>query len=287
MDNQTVATFLSQYADYLEAREANLYRVRAYRRAAETVLMHDRPVAHVVETEGREGLEALPGIGRHLSYTIAALVKTGEFRTVDNEGGHVDTELIFASLPGVSRQLARRFRSELGIQTLEQLEQAALEGKLSELGIGSKRLRGIVDALAGRLRRQRSLEATRGEPPVAELLAIDQEYRERSEKSELPTLAPRRFNPEHEPWLPILETKRDGWSYRALYSNTPVAHRLRRTQDWVVVYFDDGVVSGQRTVVTESRGSLRGRRVVRGREVECRTFYEAAHHAGGSTAAAG
>ena len=87
-------------------------------------------------------------------------------------------------------------------------------------------------------------------------------------------LAPRRFNPENEPWLPLYHTRRNGWRYRALYSNTALAHRLGQTRDWVVIYFDDGFSSGQRTVVTETRGDLRGRRVVRGREWECREHYQ-------------
>jgi hypothetical protein len=49
---------------------------------------------------------------------------------------------------------------------------------------------------------------------------------------------------------------------------------LGRTHDWVVLYFYDGDHrEGQRTVVTETRGSLLGKRVVRGREEECRAFY--------------
>jgi hypothetical protein len=45
-------------------------------------------------------------------------------------------------------------------------------------------------------------------------------------------------------------------------------------RDWVVIYFYDGDhVERQRTVVTETRGSLVGRRVVRGREEECREYY--------------
>ena len=83
-------------------------------------------------------------------------------------------------------------------------------------------------------------------------------------------MAPRRFNPEHQPWLPLFTTDRNGWRYRALFSNTALAHRLGQTHDWVVVYFNDGMTFGQRTVVTETRGDLRGRRVVRGRERECR-----------------
>src|SRR5262249_13633476 len=137
------------------------------------------------------------------------------------------------------------------------------------------RLRGIIDSLAGRLGRSRTSDQIAREPTVADILAVDAEYRRRAEQRLLPTLAPRRFNPEHQPWLPIFHTDRGDWVYRALFSNTALAHRLNRTRDWVVVYFDDGVVWGQRTVVTETRGDLRGRRVVRGRERECRDHYAA------------
>jgi DNA polymerase (family X) len=109
---------------------------------------------------------------------------------------------------------------------------------------------------------------------------VDQDYRQRAEAMNLPTIAPRRFNPNREPWLPIFQTRRGRWRYRALFSNTALAHRLGRTRDWIVVYFDDGISSGQRTVVTENRDDLRGRRVVRGRERECRIHYGVAPPAG-------
>ena len=76
-----------------------------------------------------------------------------------------------------------------------------------------------------------------------------------------------RLNPTGEAWLSILHTKRGPWRLTALYSNTPNAHRLDRTRDWVVVYFEkDGTAEGQCTVVTETRGPFKGRRVVRGHE---------------------
>jgi putative hydrolase len=146
-------------------------------------------------------------------------------------------------------------------------------------------LRGLIDALAGRLSRTRLPEPVRGEPPVEDLLVIDALYRDRAGRDELPTVAPRRFNPHNEPWLPFFRADRNGWSYRVAYSNTALAHRLNRTQDWVVVSFHDGFTSGQRTVVTETRGDLRGRRVVRGRERECRAHYQP-EPVGGSSGAA-
>jgi DNA polymerase (family X) len=272
MDNRQIAQQLMTYAEYLEAREANLYRVRAYRRAAETVLALDRPLADLVAAEGRVGLEELPGIGSHLSYTLEEIVRTGEFRVLNAEGD-VDAERVLRSLPGVGPRLGRRIHEQLGITTLEELERAAHDGRLNRLGIGPKRLRGIREALAGRFGRYRFALPVREEPNVAELLAVDQEYRRRADAMNLPTIAPRRFNPNREPWLPVFQTRRSRWRYRVLFSNTALAHRLGRTRDWTVVYFDNGVSSGQRTVVTENRGDLRGRRVVRGREQECRAHY--------------
>jgi DNA polymerase (family 10) len=270
MENRQVAQQLMAYAEYLEAREANLYRVRAYRRAAETVLALDRPLADLVAAEGRAGLEALPGIGAHLSYTLEEIIRTGEFRVLNAEGGDIDAERVLRSLPGVGPRLGRQIHEQLGITTLEELERAAHDGRLSRLGIGPKRLRGIREALAGRFGRYRFAVPVREEPDVAELLAVDHEYRGRADSMSLPTIAPQRFNPNQEPWLPIFQTRRGRWRYRALFSNTALAHRLGRTHEWVVVYFDDGSSSGQRTIVTENRGELRGQRVVRGREQECR-----------------
>ena len=103
---------------------------------------------------------------------------------------------------------------------------------------------------------------------------MDDDYRRKAEAGSLPTIAPRRFNPEGEAWLPVLHAVRDGWHFTALYSNTAQAHQLGRTRDWVVLYFyDDEHAEGQHTVVTETHGPLAGRRVVRGREAECRAHY--------------
>lgn len=116
------------------------------------------------------------------------------------------------------------------------------------------------------------------DPDVGLLLEVDREYREKAASGMLPKVAPRRFNPEHEAWLPVLHTRFGPWRFTALYSNTERAHDLHRTHDWVVVFFEDGGERGQATVVTEYRGDLAGERVVRGREPECATHYRALTH---------
>ena len=113
-------------------------------------------------------------------------------------------------------------------------------------------------------------------PDVSLLLDIDREYREKAASGVLQKIAPRRFNPVKEAWLPVLHSRFGPWRFTALYSNTDLAHNLRRTRDWVVICFDDDEHDdGQATVVTEWRGELEGRRVVRGRERECAVHYRA------------
>jgi hypothetical protein len=112
------------------------------------------------------------------------------------------------------------------------------------------------------------------QPPIAVLLAVDEEYRGKADAQTLPLIAPRRFNPSGRAWLPIMHVEREGWDITALFSNTARAHELGRTHDWVVIYVDGRDGQEQRyTVVTEYRGELTGRRVVRGREDESRAYY--------------
>jgi hypothetical protein len=58
-----------------------------------------------------------------------------------------------------------------------------------------------------------------------------------------------------------------------LFSNTARAHELGKTGDWVLIFYERGQQVGQCTVVTERRGLMTGKRVVRGREAECRSLY--------------
>ena len=82
-------------------------------------------------------------------------------------------------------------------------------------------------------------------------------------------IAPRRFNPKGEAWLPVLHAQRGDWHFTVLYSNTARAHELGRVRDWVVVYADGpGHAERQYTVVTPQGGRWVGQRVVRGRERE-------------------
>ncbi len=83
MTNEMVARWLTEYANQLGGRAGNLYRLRAYRQAVQTIQALERPLADILAESGAEELEALPGIGSHLAFTIEHLVRTGDFLTYE------------------------------------------------------------------------------------------------------------------------------------------------------------------------------------------------------------
>lgn len=294
--NAHVADRLREMAELLRQQGGNPYRVSAYRHAADTVDRLGRDVGALLEREGLEGLRALDGVGRGIAGAIRELLTTGRWSQLDRLRGGLEPARLFQVVPGIGPKLAERIHDHLEIDTLEELERAAHDGRLERVpGVGRRRAAGVRASLATMLSRGprrrpgsagRGRAAGREAPPVAVVLAVDRDYRRRAEAGKLPTIAPRRFNPEGRAWLPILHADRDGWHFTALYSNTARAHELGRTRDWVVLYFYDRDRSeGQQTVVTESRGPLRGRRVVRGREEECRRHYAASDGSARTTGA--
>ena len=186
-------------------------------------------------------------------------------------------------MAGIGRTFAWKLHDDLGIESLEALEAAAHDGRLENVaGFGTKRLAAVRDTLAqrfGRVRQPPAPDALSEEPGVAELLDVEAEYRREAAAGALKMIAPRRFNPEREAWLPVLHTTRGPRHYTALFSNSARAHELGQTRDWVVLYAEHG--GRQWTAITSWFGPLRGRRLVRGREDECAEHYRARGHAAG------
>jgi DNA polymerase (family 10) len=81
MTNTEIANRLQEQARVLRKRHDNLYRVKAYRFAAQAVLRLEQPVERLVQEKGPHALEELPGIGKRLAKTIARYLETGEWQT--------------------------------------------------------------------------------------------------------------------------------------------------------------------------------------------------------------
>jgi len=271
---------LREAAALLQAQRADTYRVAAYRKAADAIAKLDHAaIVDAVEHHGIDGLDRLPHVGRGIATAIVEMVRTGHWGQLERLRGSADPAHLFAVVPGLGHRLADRIYEELHVDTLEALEFAAHDGRLEHVpGVGPRRAAAIRASLHTLLVRDRGACVPAVDagphPSVKLLLAIDRTYRERDAAGALPTIAPIRFNPTGEAWLPILHCERDGWQFTAMFSNTAQAHQLNRTRDWVrIICYDSENSEGQHTVITEMHGALTGRRVVRGHEPECRAYY--------------
>lgn len=295
-DNRQIAEMLLEVAALLEAQGDIAFRVAAYRNAARMIAAQPQSLRELFQREGLAGLDALPTIGPGIAAAVAEIVQTGRWGRLDRLRGVAGVEAVFHTIPGVGMALAHRLHDELGVDSLESLEVAAQQGRLERLPqIGPRRAAAIRASLTQMLDRSRELrrarptpaeqapasstktESVADVPPVDMLLDVDRAYRAGADAGTLPTIAPRRFNPEGKTWLPVLHTRHGDWHFTALFSNTARAHELGRVRDWVVIYAEDREHHEyQYTVVTPLAGPLAGRRVVRGRESECRAWYD--HH---------
>ncbi|HEY5073315.1 MAG TPA: helix-hairpin-helix domain-containing protein, partial [Pyrinomonadaceae bacterium] len=118
--NSFVAARLDEVARLLEEQGANVFRVRAYRRAGALLRGLDRPIDEIVSTEGIEGLRKLPGVGATLARFIHQLVVTGRLPMLERLRGESDPVALLRTVPGIGRVMAERLHDELGIETLEE-----------------------------------------------------------------------------------------------------------------------------------------------------------------------
>ena len=243
MNNLDLARRIQEFAKEQERHGANLFQVRSYRVAAGAVARLEIPLALIFTRGGRPALEALPGVGKSVAYTLETMLTEGEPRTVEP----LDRQRL-SDLPGVGFRLAERLHDDLGVHTLDALVAAGADGRLEDIGVTGKRLTGLMATARARLETMNATEPPRDEPPLALLLEMDEAYRREEGSS----------------W------DRDGWRFRARHADTALAHRRGMTRDWVVIEYSRQGVTGQRTIVTETDGDLAGSRVVRGREAESR-----------------
>ena len=236
--NAQIADKLRQVADILAAQKADPFRIAAYRRAAESIRVLNDDLGAIAEKGGRDALEAIPFIGTSIASAIAEMLTTGRWHFLEHLKGSASPETLFQALPGIGPALAHRVCETLRLDTIEALEAAAYDGRLEQVrGFGHRRAAMVRAALAEMLARVRRGSLRRDEEPGVDLLLdVDREYREKATAGELVKIAPKRFNPKGEAWLPVLHTVRGTWHFTALYSNTARAHQLERVTDWVVIF---------------------------------------------------
>jgi DNA polymerase (family 10) len=150
LDNVAIARILREIADLLEIKNDNAFKIRAYRNVADIAANHPHELSTLDET----GLREIPGIGKDLAARIREIAETGDaefHRELIAE--FPPTILDLLHLQGVGPKTVATLYRELDIRTLDDLERAAVDGRIRALkGMGAKKEALILKALDERKR---------------------------------------------------------------------------------------------------------------------------------------
>jgi DNA polymerase (family X) len=142
MRNQEIANIFMEISDLLDLKGENVFRIRAYRRAAQNLAGFSRSI----DTLSREELEAIPGIGTDLAAKILEYIATGKVakhETLKKEFPAGILDLL--RVPGIGPKTAKRLYKEKGVTGIAELEALGRSGNLAGLpGIGKKTEDNIV-----------------------------------------------------------------------------------------------------------------------------------------------
>jgi hypothetical protein len=274
-ENLAIAARLAEYAELLEQQGADGFRERAYRNAAREISEFKVPLSETLKNKGRDGLVVLPAIGKGIAAAIAEIILTGKWSQLDRARGELVPEKLFMTIPGIGPRFAKAMVEDAHLESLEDLEYAIHTNEPPIKELGPRRREAIAAILEKRLGRFVFPKPAASQlPPVELILEVDAMYRARAAAGTLKLIAPKRHNPEGVKWLPIMHARHDDWHFTALFSNTALAHKLDKTNDWVAIYHENkNYVETRSTVVSQAHGSMETHRIVRGREKECNEFY--------------
>jgi DNA polymerase (family 10) len=148
VDNLALARIFTEVGDLLEIKGENPFKIRAYRNASDTIANAGVRVADLDEP----GLLAISGIGKDLAKKIREAADTGRIQFhQDLLAEFPPTILDLLGLQGVGPKTVRQLYAELGIRTIDDLEAAARDGRLTALkGMGPKKQSLILKAVEER-----------------------------------------------------------------------------------------------------------------------------------------
>jgi DNA polymerase (family 10) len=150
VDNREIARVLQQIADLLEFQDADFFKLRSYRLAAETIEAMQDSIGDMANHGGAKELQKIPGIGKSISTQILEIIATGTSSAF--EALQVETPITVLDLrrvPGVGLKIAQLIYREFGVKNLEDLQAFVEGGGLHAVpGLGEKTRHRIQTALA-------------------------------------------------------------------------------------------------------------------------------------------
>ncbi|VAV85280.1 DNA polymerase X family, partial [hydrothermal vent metagenome] len=157
MNNKEVVSVLVRVSDLLEIKGENPFRVRSYRNAAATIDGLSVSLELIADA-GEDRLEEIPGVGKAIHGKILEILEGGSCKLLDELMEELPCGLLdMLAVPGLGPKKVKLFYHSLGVDSVDSLEQAALEGRLRELPrMGEKSEQKIIKAIDRYRRTQKS-----------------------------------------------------------------------------------------------------------------------------------
>lgn len=133
MRNTEIAQLLYELADLSDYIGDSPFKSRAYRRASQLLESMQTPIESLAE-QGKEALEAIPGIGSAIAEKILAYLQTGiipKHQQLLQKVPHSILEVM--QVPGIGPKTARLLAEHLGVHDLESLQNALITGAVRPL----------------------------------------------------------------------------------------------------------------------------------------------------------
>ncbi len=146
MRNLEIAKLFNEIADLLEIKEENIFKIRAYRRAA----MNLESLTEEIESVAARGaLSEIAGIGKDLAAKIQQALETGRIEYLEGLRKEIPRGVVeLMAIPGVGPKTAKLLFESLKVDSVERLEALAQEGKLLALpGIKQKTVENILKGI--------------------------------------------------------------------------------------------------------------------------------------------
>jgi DNA polymerase (family 10) len=170
MKNTAIAKVFQDMADLLELKSENVFKIRAYQRAARTI-EHLPKEIEIMLQEG-EDLQTIPGVGEAIAKKTIELVSTGKlhvYEELKSEFPEGITKLL--EIPGIGPKTANRLSAELGIKSVDELEQAIKDGRVAGLfRLGDKTADNILQQIQALRRKDQRIPIGEALPVVDEVL---------------------------------------------------------------------------------------------------------------------
>jgi DNA polymerase (family 10) len=170
MKNTAIAKVFQDMADLLELKGENVFKIRAYQRAAHTI-EHLPKEIEVMLQEG-EDLQTIPGVGEAIAKKTIELVNTGKLRVYEELKAEFPEGITtLLEIPGIGPKTANRLSTELGIKSVDDLEQAIKDGRVAGLfRLGDKTADNILQQIEALRRKDQRIPIGEALPVVEEIL---------------------------------------------------------------------------------------------------------------------